>query len=82
MNPNSGSFRRPPSPPPQFTEAEIREAQASLDFHPADSPYWEQVGRDELAVIVALNLIPATSESERRENYRRALLGDDQYSTR
>lgn len=64
-----------PRPIPEYTDVEIREAQASLDFHPSDSPYWDQIGQDELTVIVDLNLVPATCESERRENYRRALLG-------
>lgn len=61
----------------EYTQEEIRAAQEALDWHPANSPYWDQAGQDELAVIVNLNLTPSTSESERRENYRRALLGPD-----
>lgn len=59
--------------PADFTAAEIADAQAALDLHHDDSPYWDSRSAQDIMRIARIcELTPRTTNEERRELYRQA----------
>lgn len=59
--------------PSDFEEKEIADAQAALDFHPDNSPYWDsRSAQDVMLCAQVCGLSSRKSNAERRELYRQA----------
>lgn len=60
--------------PSEYTLDEVAAAQSALDSQPSFSPFWERAD-DELEIIQTLNLVPRSTESQRRRYHNAIMRG-------